>query len=169
MTIGNIEAISRPTEVAVAVNSPLAVANRAVSYGSRTKARTTRMPVICSRSTRLTVSIRVCINRNSGRILRTTSQIEIASTGIATATSQDRPRSSRTAMITPPTMVIGALRNIVASSSTSICTCCTSLVLRVISDGAPKWFSSRAEKASTRSKIAARTSRPKLIATLAPR
>ena len=43
----------------------------------------------------------------------------------------------------------------VADSSTSICTCCTSLVLRVISDGAPNWLSSRAEKASTRWKIAA--------------
>ena len=29
--------------------------------------------------------------------------------------------------------------------TTSICTCCTSLVLRVISDGAPKWATSRAE------------------------
>ena len=79
----------------------------------------------------------------------------MASTGTATATSQDRPTSSRRAMITPPIMVIGAAMNIVLDSSTSICTCCTSLVLRVISDGAPNRLSSRAEKASTRSKIAA--------------
>ena len=69
ITIGNIDAISRPTEVWVSVSSALALANRAVSYGSRTNARTTRMPVICSRSTRLTVSIRACMTRNSGRIL----------------------------------------------------------------------------------------------------
>ena len=151
------------------MSSPLALAKRSVSYGSRTNARTTRMPVICSRSTRFTVSIRVCISRNSGRILRTTSKIATASTGTATATSQDSPMSSRSAMMTPPIMVIGAEISIVQDSSTSICTCCTSLVLRVISDGAPNRLSSRAENASTRSKIAARTSRPKLIATLAPR
>ena len=127
------------------------------------------MPVICSRSTRLTTSIRVCISRNSGRIFRITRQIEMASSGTATATSQDRPTSSRRAMMTPPIMVIGAAMNMVRDSSTSICTCCTSLVLRVISDGAPKWLSSREEKASTRSKIAPRTSRPKPIAALAPR
>ena len=68
ITTGNIDAISRPTEVAVAVTSALALANRAVSYGSRTNARTTRMPVICSRSTRFTVSIRPCMTLNSGRI-----------------------------------------------------------------------------------------------------
>ena len=56
-----------------------------------------------------------------------------------------------------------------ADISTSICTCCTSLVLRVISDGAPNGLSSRAEKVSTRSKIAPRTSRPKPIAILAPK
>ena len=66
-------------------------------------------------------------------------------------------------------MVIGADSSMVADISTSICTCCTSLVVRVISDGAPKRLTSRAEKASTRSKIAPRRSRPKLIPTRAPR
>ena len=65
-------------------------------------------------------------------------------------------------------MVIGADSSMVADSSTSICTCWTSLVVRVISDGAPKRLTSRAEKARTRPKIASRTSRPKLIATRAP-
>ena len=37
---------------------------------SRTNARITRMPVICSRSTRLIVSMRSCMSRNSGRIRR---------------------------------------------------------------------------------------------------
>jgi hypothetical protein len=41
-------------------------------------------------------------------------------------------------MMMPPIMVIGAATNMVQLKSTSICTCCTSLVLRVISDGAPK-------------------------------
>ena len=37
---------------------------------SRTKARTTRMPVICSRRTRLTQSTDSCIERNCGTIRR---------------------------------------------------------------------------------------------------
>ena len=40
--------------------------------------------------------------------------------------------------MTPPTIVIGAATSSVQVISTSICTCCTSLVMRVISDGAPK-------------------------------
>ena len=45
-------------------------------------------------------------------------------------------------MMMPPIMVIGAATNMVLLISTSICTCCTSLVLRVINVGAPKWLSS---------------------------
>ena len=69
ITMGNISAISRPARIAVSVSSALASANRLVSNGSRTKARTTRMPEICSRSTRLTTSMRSCIRRNCGTIL----------------------------------------------------------------------------------------------------
>ena len=39
----------------------------------------------------------------------------------------------------PPTTVIGAATARVHDITTSICTCCTSLVMRVISDGAPNW------------------------------
>ncbi len=49
----------------------------------------------------------------------------------------------------PPTHMIGAVTIIVQVISTSICTCCTSLVVRVISDGAPKAPTSRAENAVT--------------------
>ncbi len=68
-------------------------------------------------------------------------------------------------MTIPPTAMIGAITSIVNVISTSICTCCTSLVLRVISDGAPKWPTSRAEKRPTWWKIRARRSRPAAIAT----
>ena len=95
------------------------------------------MPVICSRRIRLTASIRPCICRNSGGSFLITSQMDPASTGTATTTSQDSPTSSCRAMKMPPTMVIGAARSTVADITTSICTCCTSLVLRVINDGAP--------------------------------
>ena len=82
--------------------------------------------------------------------------------------SQDSPTSWRSAMMMPPTHMIGAATSIVQVITTSICTCWTSLVLRVISDGAPKWLTSRAEKLPTWAKIAPRTSRPKLIAVRAP-
>ena len=127
------------------------------------------MPVICSRSTRFTVSIRSCTTRNSGRIFQISSPMEITSTGTATMISQDSTTSSRRAMITPPIMVIGAATNTVDDSSASSCTCCTSFVVRVIRVGAPKRLSSRAEKDSTRSNTAPRTSRPKPIAAFAPR
>ena len=69
----------------------------------------------------------------------------------------------------PPTHVIGAATSSVQVISTSICTCCTSLVMRVISDGAPNWPTSRAEKSDTWWKRPLRTSRPKPMAALAPK
>ena len=63
--------------------------------------------------------------------------------------------------------VIGAATGIVQAITTSICTCWTSLVMRVISDGAPNWLTSRAEKSVTWWNRSLRTSRPKLMATLA--
>ena len=47
-------------------------------------------------------------------------------------------------------IVIGAATNSVHDISTRICTCVTSLVMRVMSDGAPKWATSWAEKSVTR-------------------
>lgn len=64
---------------------------------------------------------------------------------------------------------MGAAMAIVAAITTSSWTCWTSLVIRVISDGAPKAPTSRAEKAVTWWNMALRTSRPKPMATLAPR
>ena len=53
--------------------------------------------------------------------------------------------SWRMARNTPTTSVIGAAMAIVMAITTSICTCCTSLVMRVINDGAPNVPTSRAE------------------------
>ena len=83
-----------------------------------------------------------------------TSPIATISTGTQTAISQDRPTSSCNAMATPPTHMIGAATSIVHDISTSIWTCWTSFVLRVISDGAPNRLSSRAENSPTRWKTA---------------
>ena len=98
-----------------------------------------------------------------------TSPIATISTGTQTAISQDRPTSSCNAMATPPTHMIGAATSIVHETNTSIWTCCTSFVLRVISDGAPNRLSSRAENSPTRWNTAERTSRPKPIAVRAPK
>ena len=68
ITVGNMNAISRPARSEVAVRSSLATPKRSASSGSRTNARTTRMPVICSRSTSLTWSIRSCMSWNCGII-----------------------------------------------------------------------------------------------------
>ena len=108
--------------------------------------------------------MRTCITRKLGTIWRTISPTDRASTGTTTTMSHESPTSSRIAMTTAPTIMIGADTNIVKPIRTSICTCWTSLVSRVISDGAPKCCTSRAEKVPTRWKIAARMSRPKDIA-----
>ena len=108
--------------------------------------------------------MRSCMARKLGTIRLTMNPMQITSTGTTMASSQDRPKFSRIAITTPPTIMIGAATIRVQLISTSICTCWTSLVSRVISDGAPKCCTSRWEKAPTRWKIAARTSRPKLIA-----
>ena len=66
------------------------------------------MPVICSRRIRFTESTAVCMARKCGIICRMTSPMAMANAGTATATSQDNPASSRMAMTTPPTIMIGA-------------------------------------------------------------
>ena len=168
ITTGKTRAINRPARTAVSVRFAFASPNRWVSCGSRTNARTTRIPVICSRSTRLTPSMFTCIRRNCGTIRDAIRPIDAASNGTATATSHDSPTSSRTAMKMPPTIVIGAATSRVQVVTTSIWIWVTSLVLREISVGAPNWFTSRAENSPTRWKTAARTSRPNNAAVLAP-
>ena len=85
-----------------------ASAKRSRSTSSRTNARTTRTPVICSRRMRLTESTDFCMPRKCGTIRTMMSPIATASAGTATATSQLSPRSSRRAMKMPPTIMIGA-------------------------------------------------------------
>ena len=56
MTAGNSSTNSEPTLRPTTMMSVLASRKRSSSIGSRTKARMTRMPVSCSRMTRLTPS-----------------------------------------------------------------------------------------------------------------
>ena len=90
-------------------------------------------------------------------------------TGTDTPINHDRPGARVTAMMMPPTAITGAVTSIVAPIITSICTCWTSLVLRVISDPTPKAVISRSQKPLTRSKTSPRRSRPMLIAARAAR
>ena len=127
------------------------------------------MPVICSRSTRLTQSTDSCIRRNWGTMRRITRPTHSASSGTATATSHERPTSSRSAMITPPTIMIGAETITAAAMKTTCWTWVASLVLREIRVGAPKRETSWAENSPTREKTAPRRSRPRPAAARAAR
>jgi hypothetical protein len=72
---------------------------------------------------------------------------------------------SRRAMITPPTHMIGAMTTSISAICRNSWICWMSLVFRVISDGVPKPFTSRAENPCTRVNIAARRSAPAPMAT----
>ncbi len=114
-------------------------------------------------------SIFFCICRKYGTIREMMSPTLTPSTGTMTSSSPESSTFSWSAMTTPPTSMIGAMTMIVRDSSTSICTCCTSFVVRVMRDGAPNWPISCAEKRCTFVNRPARTSRPNDIATRAPK
>ena len=64
---------------------------------------------------------------------------------MATTRINESGPSSRMAKNRPPMIMIGAVTNSVSDIRTKTCTWVTSLVMRVISDGAPNWPTSRAE------------------------
>jgi hypothetical protein len=117
--------------------------------------------------TRLIASSCVWLRRNSGTIRPITSTAAMSRAGTETAMSQLSPTSCWTAMMMPPMASSGAVTNIVAPIIASICTCCTSLVLRVISEPAPNCETSRSEKPLTRENTSARMSRPTPMAAFA--
>ena len=90
-------------------------------------------------------SMRTCICWNAGTIRETIRPSTSTVPGIANTSTTESPRSSRTAITMPITIVSGAAIIIVAAMTTSICTCWTSFVIRVISDAAPNRPTSRAE------------------------
>ena len=81
--------------------------------------------------------------------------------------SQLSATSCCSAMMMPPIAMSGALTSMVAPVIASICTCCTSFVLRVMSEPGPKCDTSRSENALTLSKMSLRMSRPTRIAAFA--
>ena len=70
-------------------------------------------------------------------------------TGRMTASEMDSGTSCRRAMMMPPMAIIGAKSISVRPMAISICTCWTSLVLRVMSEGVPKRLISLCERLST--------------------
>ena len=99
--------------------------------------------MICSRSTWLIRSIFTCIERNCGTTRISTTTMNAAITGTATASSGDSAAPSCTARMMPPTHMIGAITISVSAICRNSWICWTSFVLRVISDGVPKRFISR--------------------------
>ena len=134
----------------VLVSAALASVKRAASCRSRTNARTTRMPMICSRITPFTSSMFSCIRSNSGMSRLASTPTMTTRSGTDTHTSHDRPGSSWIAMTIPPIDMIGAITMKFSAMRTTICTCCTSFVPRVMSVGAPNRPISSAENRSTR-------------------
>jgi hypothetical protein len=78
------------------------------------------------------------MDRNSGTTMTSSTPISPAMTGTATASSGDSAEPSLTAMITPPTHMIGAMTIKVKPICENSWICWTSLVLRVISAGVLK-------------------------------
>ena len=125
--------------------------------------------MICSRSTVLMPSMRSCISRNRGMRRETSTPTITSSTGTDTQTSHDRPTSSRSAMMMPPMHMIGVETMKFRVMSTSSCTCCTSLVPRVMRVPEPNRLSSRAPSESTLRYTSRRRSRPTAMAVRAPK
>ena len=142
MTIGTSSEKKVPIRKPRSMSDWLAVSKRLRSRRSRTKARMTRMPLSCSRTTWLMRSMLLWFFRKAGVIWRMMAPTRTMRTATATATIHDRPMSSRRAMMTAPTMVNGAPRIMMQVMRMSCWTCCTSLVVRVMSEGAPKWSTS---------------------------
>ena len=163
ITVGIISANSRFTRRAVWVRSWLASSKRRSSCSVRTKARITRMPDSVSRMTWLIRSTLTCMTRKRGRARDSISPMNTARSGMITISRADSATSSRTAMMIPPTAMIGAMIITLSAMTRTVWTCWTSFVLRVMRVGAPKWFVSACENDSTFWKIAPRTSRPKAM------
>ncbi len=114
-------------------------------------------------------SIFFCMDMKSGVARRMTRPMNTPMIGMATRMTLESGTLRRSAMITPPMAIIGAWSTTLSIMSSTIWTCCTSLVVRVMSDGAPKRFTSACEKRCTRRNSAPRVSRPRPMEVLEPK
>ncbi len=95
------------------------------------------MPVSFSRRTRFILSIFTCIFLNNGIILRASSMMTAARTGMATASTMVSGLSFENARIIPPIAIIGALIIMRVMIIVTICTWVISFVVLVISVAVP--------------------------------
>ena len=114
-------------------------------------------------------SIFFCMDMNSGVARVITRPMNAPMMGIATRMTVESVTLRRSAMMTPPMAIIGAMSTTLSIIRTTICTCCTSLVVRVMSDGAPNRLTSACENFCTRRKSAPRVSRPSDMEVLEPK
>ena len=127
----------RATAMFVSARSLFALEKRASSYASRQYARMTRMPVSPSRVTRFRLSMRACSERSSGSTQRMTTKASSRSTGMAANTTMESSPFMRQAATAAPTSMIGDIIASVIPICTKRSSCCTSLVVRVMSDEVP--------------------------------
>ncbi len=129
----------------------------------------TRTPLRNSRVTWLMRSIFFCIDMKSGTALVSTRPMTTPMMGIATRMTAESGTLRRSAMMMPPMAVSGAAITTFSIISTTIWTCCTSFVLRVMSDGGPNLLTSACEKLCTRRNSEPRVSRPRAIDVFDPK
>ena len=106
--IGPRAPMRKPTGSRTPLVSVFAFSKRCDSVLSRTKARTTRTPVTCSRITRLMASSLACSRLNSGPILEKMMPVTSSTIGRMTAMDQVSSPFCWMAMTRPPTNMIGA-------------------------------------------------------------
>ena len=81
--------------------------------------------------------MRSCIARKPGIIRAMMTPIATARTGTATTSTHDNCDPTLMPMMMPPMHMMGAITRMVVLMTINNCTCWTSLVVRVINDGAP--------------------------------
>lgn len=147
--IGKTSEKSLNTRCHSPVSSSLTSAKRFSSYLTRANALMTRMPPRFSRMSWLMRSVRACTFLNNGMAERSTTNRNTNITGRITASEMDSFMSCRNAMMMPPMAIMGANSIMVRPMASSIWTCWTSFVLRVMSEGAPKRLISLCDRLCT--------------------
>ena len=148
---GIMNVITRFVNSCVFMRRRFASSKRSSSCDSRPNARTTGMPVRISRDTRFTRSMSFCMILNFGIATFMRNSITTAMASTAATMIQPIERFVRAIMIMPPMAKMGAYRIMRSIMTDTICTCCTSLVPRVMSEAAEKLWISASANDSTRS------------------
>ena len=133
----------------VLVSSLFALSNLSSSFFSLPNALITDKPVSISLDTKLTLSTSFCICLNLGMAIDIRRSTKPTITSTASAITHPMPAPVDITFNTPPTPSIGAYSTILNVSTHTICICCTSFVVRVISEAVENLSSSALEKPIT--------------------